>query len=432
MHSCPGKLVELLTIDGESMDSFIGVRLTFDQMIDLRWSLDQETAYQINQAAKAAGSYRYRLSLRSFWNASQQSYYSHLTRSYQDQSETVCFPCSEAYVRQLQSVKKIESLLDLPALSSFLSSLNNPAPAMEKDRIQMTISPRKRSQRDLIRTSTVIVGAFIALLSNSPHYFQNRENVFANVPPVSAAVQTAPVSVSASTPEPTALAAPSPAPSLSPSIKPISRQVKMPAAVPSDPAAVPAVMLNKLVNFTLPATAVALTFDDGPSKYTKDIVDTLKKNQVGGTFFFVGVNVEKFPDAVKYVHANGYSIGDHSMTHSKFTKLSPTQQELEINQAREIIEQLTSQPVTLFRPPYGAKNKSTLDILETLHMRMVLWNRDTEDWKTKSAEATLKYVKDSKAPGAIILLHESKETLEALPEIISYLKNQDIQIVNLR
>jgi peptidoglycan/xylan/chitin deacetylase (PgdA/CDA1 family) len=63
---------------------------------------------------------------------------------------------------------------------------------------------------------------------------------------------------------------------------------------------------------------------------------------------------------------------------------------------------------------------------------MVLWNADPKDWKSDNANEILDYVINSKASGSIILLHESPPVIEALPKIIEYLKQEDLEIVNLK
>lgn len=138
-------------------------------------------------------------------------------------------------------------------------------------------------------------------------------------------------------------------------------------------------------------------------------------DNIGGTFFFLGQNVKKYPESVEYVHSNHFSIANHSFSHPQFPKISFEQQKYELEQTNELIEKITSEPVTLFRPPYGASNGATLDLMKGKNMNMVFWNRDTEDWKTKNSSKILNYVVTSKSSGSIILLHESKEVVDSLP-----------------
>ncbi|MNP58117.1 Peptidoglycan-N-acetylglucosamine deacetylase [compost metagenome] len=63
---------------------------------------------------------------------------------------------------------------------------------------------------------------------------------------------------------------------------------------------------------------------------------------------------------------------------------------------------------------------------------MVLWNTDPEDWKSQNADAIYTSIMKSKVNGSIILLHESQATIDALPKIIQYLKDKELEIVNLQ
>ena len=217
-------------------------------------------------------------------------------------------------------------------------------------------------------------------------------------------------------------------------IKPINNETPAPkgdAVAKAVPEPIPSFSINKLIASSVPEGSVAITFDDGPSKYTKDIVDILKSNHAGGTFFFIAQNVKKFPEMVQYVNTNGYSIGNHSMHHPDLTELTYQEQQLEITENNQLIEKLISKPVTLFRPPYEAKNQSTINLVQEDHLNMILWDRDPKDWKVKDPKEILNYIKANDSSGTIILLHETQKVIDILPSIINYLKSQHLQLVTL-
>jgi len=194
----------------------------------------------------------------------------------------------------------------------------------------------------------------------------------------------------------------------------------------------PFVELDNPVSYNIPEGYVALTFDDGPSKYSKEIVDILKEYGIGGTFFFIGLNVKKYPEHVKYIHSNGYSIGTHSMNHSNLPTLSNEKQEKELIQSSQLIESLTGEKLSLFRPPYGAMNQNVKDLANQYGYKIILWNNDPEDWRNKDADAIVNHIKNTDISGSIILLHESQAVIDALPRIINYLKEQNLEIVSLK
>ncbi|TCM96905.1 peptidoglycan/xylan/chitin deacetylase (PgdA/CDA1 family) [Paenibacillus sp. BK033] len=181
--------------------------------------------------------------------------------------------------------------------------------------------------------------------------------------------------------------------------------------------------------FGLPKEYVALTFDDGPSKLTKDIVDILTEQNVPATFLFVGQNVAHYKEAVTYAAGHGMSIGNHSWDHSVLTKSDAQEQSENLSKVNIAIEALTHKPVTLFRPPYGAVNDELVASAGKQHMKTLLWNRDPEDWNAKTPEDITRYFHHVEAAGGIYVLHEDKHTVEALPAIIKYLKGKNLTFV---
>ncbi len=189
--------------------------------------------------------------------------------------------------------------------------------------------------------------------------------------------------------------------------------------------------LEDLVSHSVPEGKVAITFDDGPSKHTIDIMNVLRNYNVGATFFFIGKHIKEYPDHVKEIHANGFAVGSHSMTHSNLKKLSLDKQKYEIIDSIKMIEDIVEDKIHLFRAPFGNFNSDSKKLLEDKKYKMVLWNNDPKDWKTKDAKKIYKAVTEHDLSGQIILLHESKETLEMLPKLIEYIQEKGLDIVNL-
>lgn len=177
--------------------------------------------------------------------------------------------------------------------------------------------------------------------------------------------------------------------------------------------------------YRLPSGQVALTFDDGPSKYTEEIVDILTEHGVKATFFFIGANLSSHPDAVRYAYDRGMAIGNHSWSHSRLPSLSRVKMEEEISRTNKELENLIGEPVRLFRPPFGATGSAVERTLSREGMLNVLWNRDPEDWRVSEAEDILRYIRSTEPDGGIYLLHESDKTIEVLPQIIQFLQSFD-------
>jgi len=174
---------------------------------------------------------------------------------------------------------------------------------------------------------------------------------------------------------------------------------------------------------------VALTFDDGPSAYTKQIVDILKDNGVAGTFLFIGKNASNNREAVRYAVEQGMSVGNHSWDHTKLTKLSDKAKLANITQTNDELIADGAEQVTLFRPPYGLINSALAAQVKKQKMKVLMWNRDPEDWNANTHDEILNYFEKINPSGGIYVLHEKKHTVEALPAIIEYLKKKKLKFV---
>jgi len=178
---------------------------------------------------------------------------------------------------------------------------------------------------------------------------------------------------------------------------------------------------------------VALTFDAawGADKTSK-IVEILKENDVGGTFFLVGFWSEKYADKIKEIDEAGITIGTHSNTHPKMSTLSEAQIRKELTISSELIEKVTNKKVKYFRPPFGDYNDTLISTASSLGLKTIQWTVDTLDWKGISANEILSRVKKDVSNGSIILMHNNSDNIvEALPLIISYLKSEGYKMVNI-
>ena len=174
---------------------------------------------------------------------------------------------------------------------------------------------------------------------------------------------------------------------------------------------------------------VALTFDDGPSHYTDEILDYLKQEGVNATFFVLGNKIPNYKDTLRKMIANGNEIGNHSYNHKLLTNLSSKEIEEQIQLTNDLVFNTTGVHPRLLRPTYGAVNKK---IRNSTDMEIVLWTIDTLDWKIKDfkkiANNTIRDVKDLD----IILMHDIRErTVDALKVIIPKLKEDGYQIVTV-
>jgi|GEM_PF-2545799 len=181
---------------------------------------------------------------------------------------------------------------------------------------------------------------------------------------------------------------------------------------------------------------VALSFDDGPGKYTPDILDILKDEGIKATFFEIGENAEGKGDYTKRVHAEGHELGNHTYDHQQLNKLSYDKQLDEMKHTNDILKGLVPEAkINWMRPPYGSYNDDTKTAAGKLGMEVMLWNVDTRDWSGKKAADITSSVFDGLKDGAIILMHDgvanSSETAKALPDIIKGIRDRGYKMVTI-
>ncbi|UUZ92249.1 polysaccharide deacetylase family protein [Paenibacillus sp. P25] len=183
----------------------------------------------------------------------------------------------------------------------------------------------------------------------------------------------------------------------------------------------------------------ALTFDDGPDgKYTPQVLDILKKYEVKATFFVVGTQAGKYPEILQRIHQEGHAIGNHSWDHADLTKLSAEQIDKEIRETDELIRSTVGEAPSLVRAPYGAAPEALKDELKQAGRPLVGWTVDPRDWAGSPSRSIVSNIKSHIKPGGIILLHSFggrhgrlDNTVQALPEIIAYLKEEGYKLVTV-
>lgn len=174
---------------------------------------------------------------------------------------------------------------------------------------------------------------------------------------------------------------------------------------------------------------VALTFDDGPSEYTKRILRTLKQYDSVATFFVVGNRVELFEDVLKEEVEIGCEIGNHTYEHKVLTELNAEQIWLQIYRTNEAVKKVTGEYPTLMRPPCGYDNGSTNCIIA---MPLILWSVDTKDWQTQNCYCSVQTVLENVKDGDIILMHDMYEaSAEAVETIVPSLIAEGYQLVTV-
>lgn len=177
---------------------------------------------------------------------------------------------------------------------------------------------------------------------------------------------------------------------------------------------------------------VALTFDDGPSKATPRILDSLEANGGRATFYMVGNRVPSYASSVKRMTEMGCETDSHTWDHTYITKLSESGLLSNLGQAdTAIVNAGGVKPITM-RPPGGYVNDASKAILAKKGIPAILWSIDTLDWKTKNAQKTISAVLDHVQDGDIVLMHDLYETTaDAAVVIIPELTKRGYQLVTV-
>lgn len=174
---------------------------------------------------------------------------------------------------------------------------------------------------------------------------------------------------------------------------------------------------------------MALTFDDGPGPRTEELIKVLKENHARATFFMQGINVSKYPDAIKAMVDADCELGNHSFDHPQLTKLDADGIKKEIGDTNSAISAIVGQSATVMRPPYGAIND---DVKANVGLPMILWSIDTLDWKTRDTQQTIDNVLNNAGDGDIVLMHDiHTETVDAAIQLIPKLIEKGYQLVTV-
>lgn len=178
---------------------------------------------------------------------------------------------------------------------------------------------------------------------------------------------------------------------------------------------------------------VALTFDDGPSERTPELLGLLDKHGAKATFFSCGQNAARLPGVLSEVARAGHEIGNHTWSHARLDFTSKATMRMEIGRTQEIIRQITGRPPRLFRAPYGVRWFGLGDVQREFGLMGVMWTSIGLDWKLSPgliARRLLRHVQG----GDILCLHDGRvltespditPTIEAVREVLHALRNRD-------
>ncbi|MFE0521635.1 polysaccharide deacetylase family protein [Streptomyces sp. NPDC058954] len=162
---------------------------------------------------------------------------------------------------------------------------------------------------------------------------------------------------------------------------------------------------------------VGLTFDDGPSGNTPNLLNALKQNGLRATMFNEGQYAAANPAQVRAQVAAGMWVGNHSYTHPHLTTLSQAQIDSEISRTQQAISAAGGGTPQLFRPPYGETNSTVRTVEAKYGLTQIIWDVDSQDWNGASTDAIVAAA-GRLTNGQVILMHDwPANTVAAIPRI---------------
>ena len=182
---------------------------------------------------------------------------------------------------------------------------------------------------------------------------------------------------------------------------------------------------------------VALTFDDGPGRYTYDVLALLKRHRMKATFFVLGSKAEQDPQALRQMVDQGHVVAAHSWTHASMVTLDAKGLREEFDRTNAVIREATGRIAAIQRPPFGDFDGRTNRWSRANGMLPILWNVDSNDWQLDDPRTVADNVLNAPnlGPGAIILLHDGGDdrsmTVNALPAIMDGLRKRGLRSVTI-
>jgi peptidoglycan-N-acetylglucosamine deacetylase len=177
---------------------------------------------------------------------------------------------------------------------------------------------------------------------------------------------------------------------------------------------------------------VALTFDDGPSVYTPQVLAILNRYGVHATFFEIGRQVRPLAATSRAVIHSGDVIGNHTWSHPDLGAANTAAQ---LHPTQAVIHRVTGFRPCLMRPPYGTAPPDVVGIARSLGLLTIQWDVDPADWSRPGAATIAQRVLAAVHPGAIVIMHDGggdrSETVEALGTVVPALLARGYHLVTV-
>lgn len=225
---------------------------------------------------------------------------------------------------------------------------------------------------------------------------------------------------------------------------PVASGTAAPSPAGSAPAASPSATASRTAPTPTPSASaepdcrklkcIALTYDDGPSTLTPQLLKAFTDRKATATLFMLGNAAETYPETVRKAHQQDFEIANHTYDHKPINELSDEKVAWEVSKTNKVLAKITGETPTLMRPPYAARTTRTDRVVGRNGLAVVVWNNSPEDWvaSNQSAEAITRLTLQRSSRNSIILMHDIHPwTVDAAPAIIDGLHKQGYTLVTV-
>jgi cellulose synthase/poly-beta-1,6-N-acetylglucosamine synthase-like glycosyltransferase/peptidoglycan/xylan/chitin deacetylase (PgdA/CDA1 family) len=187
---------------------------------------------------------------------------------------------------------------------------------------------------------------------------------------------------------------------------------------------------------------IAITFDDGPDPVITDkVLNILKEKSAKATFYLIGQNAARYPEIVKRIIREGHQIGNHSYSHAGLSALTDQAIKDEIQETQNVLKQITGQYPKFIRTPFNDSPYHAIEgdvriarIAQELGLTVSEFDTDPRDWQYDKTVEELVALSTTNAKSQLLLhdagkLDEKQAFLNALPKILDYFKERNIETV---
>lgn len=167
------------------------------------------------------------------------------------------------------------------------------------------------------------------------------------------------------------------------------------------------------------------------TEVVEGILDVLKNHGAKATFFVGGCWADDNADCLNKIVGDGHELGNHGYFHKDHKKLDYDKNKEEIHLTEVVTEALCGVKTRLFAPPSGAYGKTTLEVCSDLGYKVIMWSKDTIDWRDKSEAKVKKRATENLENGDFILMHPMPHTLAALDDILDFYESVGFKAVTV-